>query len=223
MMAEAVWQCKLDEPEKAAAVGICVAERCMEKLDGPFAAIFDIDETLLKNHEFYDDGDEEEYAVQPCGKMLFQWCKKNGVNIFLVTARRKGESARDYAVRQLKDLDYDMNAVTGLYMTSKEYDELDDAGAKFKKAARDKICAEYDVILNCGDRWSMSRLSQCLRSCLRRPMSAFCLKTLKFTTLSNFRSSIDEMEAIQGNDELYLLAPASTSSGDKSCSEAPPK
>lgn len=151
---EPVWQCKKTEPEKAAAVAINVATKFGRGLKKR-AAIFDIDETLLKNGEYYGKS-EDDYAVQPCGKMLFNWCVKNGVTIFLVTARAKSDRARDYAVEQLDKLGYDVKKnVKGLYMTSSEYDEEDDAGASFKAEARKKILKEgYTVVMNCGDRWT---------------------------------------------------------------------
>ena len=149
----AIWKCDKDEPEKAAAVAIAVASRYGAHHDN-LAAIFDIDETLLKNSEYYLKNKKEDmYAVQPCGKILFNHCRKKGIQIFLVTARRKSAQAKEYVSRQLRDLGYDLEGVR-LYMTSKEYDHLNDAGAKFKAAARKRITKNYVVVMNCGDRWS---------------------------------------------------------------------
>ena len=152
MESVAIWNCKKTEPEKAAAVAISVASRYGKHKEKPLAAIFDIDETLLKNSEYYTKK-EDLYAVQPCGKILYNYCVKNDIQIFLVTARRKSAEAKDYVVRQLRDLGYDLSDVK-LYMTSREYDHLNDAGAKFKAAARKKITQNYIVIMNCGDRWT---------------------------------------------------------------------
>ena len=155
-MPEAVWWS--DTPEKAAAVAMAVGNKfTMSKAssDKPLAAIFDIDETLLKNSENYGVRKKDMYAVQPCGKILFNWCKKNGVRVILVTARAKSKKARDFALEQLTKLGYDLSnngPYEGVYMTSVEFEDREDAGGAFKAKAREKIMKDYTVILNCGDR-----------------------------------------------------------------------
>ena len=55
----------------------------------PPAAVFDIDETLLRNR-----GDDR-VSVQPVGKKLFDFAAEKDMNIFLVTARRKSLTVFD--------------------------------------------------------------------------------------------------------------------------------
>lgn len=155
----AVWESDGNRPFRAASVAICVAEEYRKKTKNkkntkPLAACFDIDETLLRNSEYYGRESEDEYSVQKCGKMLYGYCAKNNIAIFLVTARRKSNQAKEYVKRQLSDLGYDLSKVKGLYMTSMEFDHLEDAGAAFKKEARAKICENYTIIINAGDRWT---------------------------------------------------------------------
>lgn len=152
---ELVWTTRRSDPVKAAGVGISVADRIMR--NNPeiknFAAVFDIDETLLRNGENFGKG-ENEISIQPAGFILFKWCTNKNLPIILVTARSKRGDAREYALEQLRALGYDLSQVKQVWMNPKGYDELGDAGAAFKRQARKKIAEKYTILLNAGDRWT---------------------------------------------------------------------
>ena len=136
------------DPEKIVTAATRAAKRALDqKTRKPPAAIFDIDGTLLKN------GDNDSYAVQPIGKQLYDWCLAHEIPVFIITARRKSPKALEYLKLQLTKLGYDLSAVKGVYMLSKEYDDHDHDGF-FKESARAKLTNDYSIILNAGDKWS---------------------------------------------------------------------
>ena len=93
----------------------------------PPAAVFDIDETLLRNR-----GDDR-VSVQPVGKKLFDFAAEKDMNIFLVTARRKSLDSFRFARKQLETLGYDFGKVKKVYMVSKAFDDDEDYGSRFKR------------------------------------------------------------------------------------------
>ena len=112
------------------------------------AAVFDIDETLLRNR-----GDDR-VAVQPVGKKLFEFASAKGMDIYLVTARRKSKDSYEFAKKQLEALGYDLSNVKKIYMVSKAFDDDDDYGGRFKREARSRIAKTHSILINAGDRWS---------------------------------------------------------------------
>jgi predicted secreted acid phosphatase len=151
-MANVIWTS--GTPDNAAAVAIVSAQRALNMGTRlPPAAIFDIDETLLRNR-----GDDR-VSVQPVGRKMFEWATKNNVAIFLLTARRKSPDAFAYAKKQLSALGYDLSAVRKTYMVSRAYDGDNDAGARFKRNIRRRIASSHSIVLNAGDRWGDVTLS----------------------------------------------------------------
>lgn len=136
---------------EAAGIAISVIQEALELYGETMekkCVIFDIDETLLKN------GDDDQFTIQPCGEKIFNFCKWRGIQIILLTARRKSDDSMRYAKEQLRALGYDVSDCL-LHMTNKEHDDDDDDFAgNFKKHIRDSICENYTVLCNAGDRWS---------------------------------------------------------------------
>ena len=112
-------------------------------------AIFDVDETLLLNHPTNDD----KVAANPPIKRLHDWLKRQGVKIFVVTARRKGRWSRAFVDKQLKAIGYP--APQSVEMVNKEHDQQPSA-SRFKLNARERIAAKTGgrIILNAGDQAS---------------------------------------------------------------------
>jgi len=152
-MAEIVWIS--ENPRNAAMVAIASAQHALNlgtRL--PPAAVFDIDETLLRNRA------DDRVTVQPAGKQMFEWAAKNNVAIFLLTARRKSPDAFAFAKKQLRALGYGLKGnVRKIYMVSRAYDGDKDAGARFKRTIRQRIAASHSIVLNAGDRWGDVTLS----------------------------------------------------------------
>ncbi|MBP46331.1 MAG: hypothetical protein CMH53_00105 [Myxococcales bacterium] len=117
-------------------------------------AVFDIDETLLLNHE----EDDDLVAANPPVAALHAWLREEkGVTIYVVTARRWTEWSRKFAELQLATLGYP--APAELFMVNREHDD-DPSASLFKLEARRKIAAgatsgrPHAVILNVGDQAS---------------------------------------------------------------------
>ncbi len=158
---EIVWTTQ--NAHRAAVVALASAQHALDlgtKL--PPAAVFDIDETLLRNHPTNDD----KVSVHPVGKRMYDWAAQNNVTVFLLTARRKSPDAFAFAKKQLAALGYDLSAVRKVYMVSSEYDDDEDAGAAFKRTVRTRIARAHSIVLNAGDRWGDVTLSE------RRPSGA---------------------------------------------------
>lgn len=132
-----------------AAVAMMNANKAIEMgTQKPAAAVFDIDETLLRNRE------DDRVAVQPVGKKLYEYAAGKGMDIFLVTARRKSKDSFEFAKKQLEALGYDLGSVKKIYMVSKAFDDDDDYGGRFKREARRRIAKTHSILINAGDRWS---------------------------------------------------------------------
>lgn len=134
---------------RAANVAVNLMHRLSQQpLARPPCVVFDVDATLLVNHETNDS-----FKVQPVGKTLFDFAAQAGLPIYIVTARAKSPWALKYLVKQLRALGYDDSKIKGIYMQSKEFIANDDAGAAFKAVARQQIGASHTIVLNAGDRW----------------------------------------------------------------------
>lgn len=156
---EVVWTTKNED--RAVAIAVASAARALRLgTKKTPAAIFDIDETLLRNR------DDDRVTVQSAGRRMYEWAAANGVAIYLVTARRKSPNAFEYAKKQLSELGYDLSAVRKVYMVNQEYDEDEDAGARFKRTVRKRLAQTHSIVLNAGDRWGDITLSD------RRPKGA---------------------------------------------------
>ena len=149
---EVVWTTK--NANRAVAIAVASASRALQLgTKKPPAVIFDIDETLLRNR------DDDRVSVQDAGQRMYEWAAANRVDIYLVTARRKSPDAFAYAKKQLSKLGYDLSVVRKIYMVNKEYDEDEDAGARFKRTIRKRLAQTHSIVLNAGDRWGDITLS----------------------------------------------------------------
>lgn len=147
-----VWTTKNEG--RAATIALASAQRALRfGTRKPAAAVFDIDETLLRNRK------DDKVSVQPVGRRLFEWAAANGVDIFLLTARRKSSDSFEFAKKQLSALGYDLSAVRKMYMVSQEFDADHDAGARYKRTMRERISKTHSIVLNAGDRWGDVTLS----------------------------------------------------------------
>ena len=109
-------------------------------------AVFDVDETLLFNH----DDDEDTIAVNGSVKPIYDYLLKNKIPMYIVTARQKSGSACKYVTRQLRALGY--TGFKGVFMTPREYMDDPDPG-KYKFDARAFIRNNGEtIILNVGDQ-----------------------------------------------------------------------
>ena len=109
------------------------------------AAVFDIDETLILNH---DNGTFS--RNEPVFK-VYNYLNARAVPIFAVTARRQSNASSKYAKTQLKQF---YPSISGLYMVNKEHDD-DGTAAIFKTECRERIKRKgFTIVLNCGDNWS---------------------------------------------------------------------
>ena len=90
---------------------------------------------------------------------MYEWAATNHVDIYLLTARRKSPDAFAFAKKQLSKLGYDLSAVRKVYMVSQEYDDDEDAGARFKRNVRKRLAKTHCIVLNAGDRWGDITLS----------------------------------------------------------------
>lgn len=118
---------------------------------------FDVDETLLLNHE------DDSYSVIKEARSFYNECKKLNLKIFIITARPKTKNGLTYLIQQLNDLKYDLNCIPhgGIYMMPKKYYEAGQIGL-FKSLARNHIERKFNtkVIVMCGDRWTDVSVSQ---------------------------------------------------------------
>ena len=152
MAAEIVWTTQ--NAHRAVAVALASAGHALSLgTKKPAAAVFDIDETLLRNRS------DDRVSVHAAGKKMYEWAASNGVDVFLLTARRKSPDAFAFAKKQLTKLGYDLSAVRKVYMVSLAYDNDEDSGARFKRAIRERIAKTHSIILNAGDRWGDVTLS----------------------------------------------------------------
>lgn len=150
---EVVWTTQNEN--RAVAIAVASAARALRLgTKKPPAVIFDIDETLLRNRE------DDRVSVQPVGKRMYEWAARNGIDVFLLTARRKSPDAFAYAKKQLSKLGYDLSPVRKMYMVSRDYDQYDDAGARFKQTIRKRISETHSIVLNAGDKWGDVTLSE---------------------------------------------------------------
>ena len=115
----------------------------------PPAAVFDVDETLLNNHDTIDDY----FKINPSGKILFQYAEKKNLPIFIVTARRKSTWSVKFLKAQLERLGYNTSKIEGVYMVPREYDHLNDGGSAYKQVARKHIARTHTILFTAGDRW----------------------------------------------------------------------
>ncbi len=145
---EVIWVSS--NPKRAVDVSISVVNAALErKLSKPPCAVFDVDETLLQHHPSLDN----HFKIHRAGRQLFDTMAAKNIPIFIVTARRKGRWALKFLTAQLKYLGYDTSKISGYYFVPKEYDEVGDYGASYKRVARERIGKDYAIVLNAGDRW----------------------------------------------------------------------
>ena len=111
------------------------------------AIVFDVDETLLLNHE---DESLNKFAANKPIVDIYNHALKLGYDIFIITARRKSAWAKQYLLKQLKALG--MTKFKSIYMLSKEFDQ-DPSASRFKLEARKRIRAKYEkqILCNIGD------------------------------------------------------------------------
>jgi len=118
---------------------------------------FDVDETLLLNHE------DDSFSVIKEARSFYNECKKLNLKIFIITARPKTKNGLTYLIQQLDELKYDLNCIPngGIYMMPKKYYEAGQVGL-FKSIARNHIEKKFNtkVIVMCGDRWTDVSVSQ---------------------------------------------------------------
>lgn len=112
-------------------------------------AVFDVDETLLLNHQER----ESRVAVNPPMKDLHDWLRSRGVTIYVVTARRKTNWSRRFLDAQLEGLGYP--APEECYMVNRKYD-ANPSASLFKRDARRHISEKkgHKIVLNAGDQAS---------------------------------------------------------------------
>lgn len=143
-----LWMTK--NPNTAAQVGANIVDRALRwDLERPPCMVFDVDETLILNNP----NDDDTFKVQQVGKTLFDYGAARNIPIFIVTARAKSKWAVNYLMKQLRKAGYDTSNIKGAYLQPRTYVDKGDGGAAFKKMARDKIGADYTIVLNAGDRW----------------------------------------------------------------------
>ena len=113
----------------------------------PWAAVFDIDETLLLNLP------NDAVKQNPATIKVVQWLRDHNVKLFAVTARSFTEASRHYALEQLRAVghtDYDEESI---FLTFSNYEPY--SRSWFKYQARKRIVAQgYHLLLNAGDNFS---------------------------------------------------------------------
>lgn len=109
------------------------------------AVVFDIDDTL----RLARSGEPLAQAVK-----LLQDCSRNGVAVFLVTARSEDRKVRELTRTHLEQIDIPATLYARLYLMDRARYRLDDHGVScYKRDCRDEIRREHGrtVIANVGD------------------------------------------------------------------------
>lgn len=127
--------------------------------DKPLAVISDVDDTLVhvlsywgylveQGMDFFDDPIWDEWIPQnlmtaaPGAREFLQFCADNDVSVFYVTSRDQGEGTFDYALGNLRHLEFpiaDHSHLTVLRESSN------------KEIRQDEIRRDYEVVLLLGD------------------------------------------------------------------------
>ena len=127
------------------------------------AAVFDIDESALSNYSDmvrmdFGGTSQAQGAAEDLGRdpaitdvlNLYNYCKANGVTLFLITGR-KDHLQHDATVRNMQAAGY----TDWKHLSMKPDNYALPSVVLFKAGARAKIVAQgYDIILNIGDQWS---------------------------------------------------------------------
>ena len=127
--------------------------------DKPLAVITDVDDTILharsywghlieQNKEFFDDAIWDEWlphnlvTAAPGALGIFEYCKEQGVEVFYVTNRDQGERTFEYALGQLRHLEFPFADEDHLYVFR---------DSSNKTPAKEEIEASFGVALMLGD------------------------------------------------------------------------
>lgn len=112
-----------------------------------WAAVFDIDETLLLTIN------RERVRINPATEPVVTWLREHDVKLFAVTARSFTKGIREYSLQQLEAVghnDYDEDSIG---LTFNNYEDFSRSWCKYRW--RRKIMREgYEIILNAGDNFS---------------------------------------------------------------------
>jgi len=127
--------------------------------DNPLAVITDVDDTILharsywghmieQNKEFFDDAIWDEWlphnlvTAAPGSIEFFEYCKERGVEVFYVTSRDQGERTFEFAIEQLRHLEFPFADGQHLYVFRETSN---------KSPAREKIEQSHKIALMLGD------------------------------------------------------------------------
>lgn len=130
-----------------------------EKDDKPLAVITDVDDTILharsywgylvkEGKEFFDDAIWDEWlpdnavTAAPGALDFFEYCDKQGVEVFYVTNRDQGERTFEYALAQLQHLEFPYADEAHLYVFR---------DTSNKMPAREEIEQSYSIAVMLGD------------------------------------------------------------------------
>ena len=112
-----------------------------------WAAVFDIDETLLLNIN------RERVRKNPATAPVVTWLRNHGVKLFAVTARSFTKGIREYSLQQLTAVGHDDYDEDSIGLTYDNYEDFSRSWCKYRW--RRKIMREgYEIILNAGDNFS---------------------------------------------------------------------
>jgi len=127
--------------------------------DKPLAVITDMDDTIMharsywghlieQNKEFFDDAIWDEWlpdnqvTAAPGSIGFFEYCQEQGVEVFYVTNRDQGERTYEFAMLQLRHLEFPFADDEHLYVFRDTSD---------KSPAREEIAASFDIAVMLGD------------------------------------------------------------------------
>ncbi len=127
--------------------------------DRPLAVITDMDNTILhalsywgylinEGRDFFDDAIWDEWlpnnliTAVPGSIDFFNYCKRQGVEVFYVTNRNQGERTFEYALAHLQHLNFPIDSEDKLFVFRESSD---------KSPARKKIDETHEIALMLGD------------------------------------------------------------------------
>ncbi|MDH5580217.1 MAG: acid phosphatase [Betaproteobacteria bacterium] len=127
--------------------------------DKPLAVITDVDDTILharsywghlieQGRDFFDDATWDEWlpnnlvTAAPGAIAFFDYCKAQGVDVFYVTNRDQGERTFEYALAQLRHLEFPFADEDHLYVFRDTSD---------KTPAREEIETSHRIAVMLGD------------------------------------------------------------------------
>lgn len=127
--------------------------------DRPLAVITDMDNTILhvlsywgylinEGRDFFDDAIWDEWlpnnliTAVPGSIDFFNYCKRQGVEVFYVTNRNQGERTFEYALAHLQHLNFPIDSEDTLFVFRESSD---------KSPARKKIEETHEIALMLGD------------------------------------------------------------------------